>query len=121
MTADQLVRRRHGRLRPDPARVITRLFVPGHELAKDSDGRATGAVARVLALSEDEVGEALESVMDRFAGRHRDLEQTFAQHADRIANRLEAPSDVSADRWLLLGATFTQEYAVESAEQSLLG
>jgi predicted GH43/DUF377 family glycosyl hydrolase len=115
VTVDGLARRRPGRLRPDPARVITRLFVPGHELANGSEGRATGTAARILALSDDEVAHELESVRGRFTGRHRDLEQTFAHHAERIANRLDAPSDLSADRWLLLGATFTHEYSVEGA------
>ena len=51
----------------------------------------------------------------RFAGRHRDLVSTFSHHADRIANRLDPDVELSEERWLLLGATFTHEYAVEAA------
>ena len=50
----------------------------------------------------------------RFGGRHRDLVGTFSLHADRISNRIPSDVDLSQERWLLLGATFTHEYAVEA-------
>ena len=43
-------------LTADPARVLARLFVPGHELSHDGLSRASGVLARILALPEDEVG-----------------------------------------------------------------
>ena len=51
----------------------------------------------------------------RFGDRHRDLISTFSHHADRIANRLDPDADLSPERWLLLGATFTHEYSIEAA------
>ena len=46
-------------LTADPARVLARLFVPGHELSHDGRSRASGVLARILALPEDEVGATL--------------------------------------------------------------
>ena len=72
-------------------------------------------VARILALDDDEVTETLAAIMERFSGRHRDLATIFRRHADRIGNRLERGAALTDERWLLLGATFTHEYAVEAA------
>ena len=112
---DPLARRDPLRLAPDPSRVIAQLFVPGHALAGEHEGRASGVVEHVLALDDDEVTATLADVTARFGGRHRDLAGTFRHHADRIANRLAPGTELSAERRLLLGATFTHEYAVEAA------
>ena len=103
------------RLEPDPTRVVARLFVAGQEVVGGRDGRATGVVARLLALDEDTVQSRVAELLVRFAGRHRDLVATFSHHADRIANRLDPAVELSEERWLLLGATFTHEFAVEAA------
>lgn len=115
MTNKPLATRLPGRLRPNPARVIAQLFVPGHYLPDGRDGRASGVVEHILELSDEEVSEALGSVVARFDGRHRDLLGAFERHADRIGNRLDAGAQLSDERWLLLGATFTHEYSVEAA------
>jgi predicted GH43/DUF377 family glycosyl hydrolase len=103
------------RLRPDPSRVVTRLFVPGQELLAGSESRASVVVGRILALDETEVDRALASVMDRFGTRHRELPDIFTRHAARIANRIAANVALSTNRRQLLGATFTHEFAVEAA------
>jgi len=103
------------RLAPDPSRVVARLFVAGQEVVGGSDGRASGVVARLLALDEDEVQARVEELLLRFSGRHGDLVGTFSHHADRISNRVSADVELSEERWLLLGATFTHEYAIEAA------
>jgi predicted GH43/DUF377 family glycosyl hydrolase len=110
-----LVTRSHQRLLPDPSRVVTHLFVAGQEIVGGSESRASGVVRRILALDEVDVKRRLEELQERFGGRHRDLLATFSHHADRIGNRLDPDAGLSEDRWLLLGATFTQEYAVEAA------
>jgi predicted GH43/DUF377 family glycosyl hydrolase len=68
-----------------------------------------------MGLSDAETDEMLAAVVQRFDGRHRDLAATLRLHADRIRNRLAPGTEMSGQRWLLLGATFTQEYAVEAA------
>jgi predicted GH43/DUF377 family glycosyl hydrolase len=53
--------------------------------------------------------------MDRFTGRHRGLKQVFLEHADELSDRLNPERKLSPTRRLLLGATFTSEYAIEGA------
>ncbi|MEY2403567.1 MAG: hypothetical protein QOD38_1118, partial [Acidimicrobiaceae bacterium] len=103
------------RLRPDPARVIARLFVPGQELLAGSESRASGVVDRILALDDEEVERALQDVMRRFGRRHRSLADTFDRHAARISNRIVGNVELSDSRRQLLGATFTHEFSVEAA------
>jgi predicted GH43/DUF377 family glycosyl hydrolase len=115
VTAGRLATRVAGRIAPDPSRVLAQLFVPGHAVAGSREGRASGVVDHILALDDAEVDEVLAAIRRRFDGRHRELAETFRLHADRIRNRLSADVELSAQRWMLLGATFTQEYAVEGA------
>jgi predicted GH43/DUF377 family glycosyl hydrolase len=91
------------------------LFVPGQEGLDRAEPRTSSVVARILALDDEEVDQSLEDVSARFAYRHRDLLGTFRQHADELAERLDPRSELSEKRRLLLGATFTNEYAIEGA------
>jgi len=110
-----LVTRSPQRLAADASRVITRLFVPGQEGFEDQDSRTGAVLRRILALYEDEVRLSLDDVMTRFDGRHRDLVGTFRRHAGELTDRLNANVTRSSARMLLLGATFTKEYAIEAA------
>ena len=110
-----LVTRSPQRLAADPSRVITRLFVPGQEGFEHQDSRAGAVLRRILALDEDEVRSSLDDVVARFDARHRDLAGTFRRHARELADRLDPDRELSQARILLLGATFTSEYAIEGA------
>ena len=111
----ELVTRSPQRLAADPSRVITRLFVPGQEGFEHQESRAGAVLARILALDEDDVRSSLDDVITRFNGRHRDLVGTFRRHARELADRLDPARELSEARMLLLGATFTSEYAIEAA------
>ena len=102
-------------LTADPARVLARLFVPGHELSHDGRSRASGVLARILALPEDEVGATLSRVRDRYAKRHRDLPGVLRANYERIAHRVPDDAELSDERRSLVGAWFTHEYSVEAA------
>ena len=102
-------------LTADPARVLARLFVPGHELSLDGRSRASGVMSRILALPEDEVGVTLSRVRDRYAKRHRDLPGVLRANYERIAHRVPADAELSDERRSLVGAWFTHEYSVEAA------
>lgn len=110
-----LVTRSPQRLAADRSRVITRLFVPGQEGFEHQESRAGAVLARILALDEDEVRASLDDVVTRFDRRHRDLVGTFRRHAREVADRLDPATDPSDARMLLLGAVFTNEYAIEGA------
>ena len=72
-------------------------------------------LSRILALTDDDVRSALDDILTRFDGRHRDLAGTFRRHASELADRLDPDRELSESRMLLLGATFTNEYAIEGA------
>jgi predicted GH43/DUF377 family glycosyl hydrolase len=115
LLGSSLVRRSPLHISADPSRVVTRLFVPGHEGFDQQESRSNSVLQRVLELSEDEVEQSLDEVMARFSGRHHGLTDTFLQHAEELSDRLNPERQLSATRRLLLGATFTSEYAIEGA------
>jgi predicted GH43/DUF377 family glycosyl hydrolase len=102
-------------LRADGSRVLARLFVPGHELLTSTESRATGVLGRVLAMAEEDVAAALSRVRARFTDRHRDLSAVLQSSYTQIAHRLPEVGPLSDDRRALIGAVFTQEFAVEGA------
>jgi predicted GH43/DUF377 family glycosyl hydrolase len=110
-----LVTRSPQRLAANPSRVITRLFVPGQEGFEHQESRAGAVLGRILALDEGQVRSSLDDVVTRFDDRHRDLAGTFRRHARELADRLDPDLELSEARKLLLGATFTSEYAIEGA------
>ena len=109
------VRRSPKRLVANPSRVVTMLFVPGRAGSDRQEPRTSAVVARILALDDDEVERSLGDVAARFEHRHRDLIDTFRRHADELTERLDPRCELSETRRLLLGATFTNEYAIEGA------
>lgn len=111
----EFVTRSPPRLVANRSRVITRLFVPGQEGFEHQESRAGVVLARILALDEEQVRSSLDDVILRFDGRHRDLAGTFRRHAGELADRLDAGTELSEARKLLLGAAFTSEYAIEGA------
>ncbi len=111
---DWVVRTDHV-LAPDPARVVAQLFLPGQEAPAGGRSRSAGVLDRVLALSDEEVEAQLARLRVAFAHRHRDLEATWDAHAAMVEHRLDEPAALSGDRRRLVGAYFTQEYAIEGA------
>ncbi|MGA2528378.1 MAG: glycoside hydrolase family 130 protein [Acidimicrobiales bacterium] len=91
------------------------LFVPGAEGLNREQPRTSAVVNRILALDDEEVQRSLDDVTARFANRHRDLIGTFRHHAEELTERLDPHCKLSETRQLLLGATFTSEYALEGA------
>jgi predicted GH43/DUF377 family glycosyl hydrolase len=103
------------RLRPDPRRVVARLFLPGQEMMSNGDSRAAAVIERILALSDEDVALAVDEVLTGFGGRHRQFRSTLEGHFDVVAHRLGGGVSPSPDRRLLMGAFFTCEYSVEAA------
>jgi predicted GH43/DUF377 family glycosyl hydrolase len=99
----------------DKSRVLTRLFVPGHEGFDQQESRSAAVLRRLLALSDQEVQDSYDDVHARFDDRHRGLTETFLRHADELSDRIDPELQLSPTRRLLLGATFTSEYAIEGA------
>jgi predicted GH43/DUF377 family glycosyl hydrolase len=101
-------------LSPDPARVVARLFLPGEE-PHVTHSRAREVVDRVMALEEAEVERLVARLCDVFAPRHRGYQALLVSHASVVASHVDEARQLSPARTLLLGASFTAEYAVEGA------
>lgn len=105
----QLVRRRPTLLNAESSRVITRPHIPA------DSSRIGVLISRVSTLSDDDVRNLLEAVIQDFAGRHRKFRETLQRNFSRIERHVPAEVSLSAEQQLLLGAYFTAEYSVEAA------
>jgi predicted GH43/DUF377 family glycosyl hydrolase len=101
-------------LRPDPARVVARLFLPGEELPS-TRSRASQVVGRVMRPTEADVERLVAGLLRDFGGRHHDYQAILRRHASIVSAHVDEARELTAARTLLLGATFTAEYAVEGA------
>ena len=111
---DVLIRTPHW-LKPAAARTFTRLFVPGEETLIHGESRAQAVVDRILELSDEAVEETIARTLARFSGQHRDLPATLERNCQLVADRLGREITAGTRRRLLIGAYFTQEYALEAA------
>jgi len=102
-------------LYPNASRVLARLFLPGQEILAQGISRADAIIGRVLALPESDMVSTLASTRKRFSGRHQDIEAIFAEHFALVRHRLAPEAMPELERRQLIGACFTQEYAVEAA------
>lgn len=96
-------------LRPNNSRVVIRPFEP------TSEHRVERILGRVASLSEAEVDLLLGDVMREFRDRHQKTRQFFLKRFEQIQSHLLTDQPLSENRKLLMGAYFTQEYALESA------
>jgi predicted GH43/DUF377 family glycosyl hydrolase len=110
-----LMHRVAAQLDPDPGRVIAQLYLPGEEL-RAGRSRAGAVVERVLALSDAEVERLAADLMRDFAHRHRDYVGMLTANASTVSARVRRSDAVmTGSRALLLGASFTAEFAIEGA------
>jgi predicted GH43/DUF377 family glycosyl hydrolase len=102
--------RRHAiTLQPASARVIIRPFIP------TSAHRIATIIGRVLALTEEEIRQELQSVHEEFDARHLDIDALLREHYARVQPHVFTQRPLSLERQLLIGAIFSGEYALESA------
>ncbi len=101
-------------LLPDPTRVILRLFLPGEE-AREGHPRVADVVARLFERPPDADAASAASILERFATRTGDLKAALLDHAAAVSPHADRYDELSEDERLLLGATFSAEYAVEGA------
>jgi len=113
-----IVHRTGHHLRPDPSRVLSRIFVAGQDNFGTRQTRGTVVLHRIMQLTDQEVEMALADVVGRFGDRHSGLSFTFDRHAQRFARQMLIDHEISESRWRLIGAAFTNEVAVEGASLS---
>jgi predicted GH43/DUF377 family glycosyl hydrolase len=106
----RLVVRRTGIvLKPSNSRVVIRPFEP------TSEHRIERIVARIMSLSDAEVDVLLADVMSEFHSRHQRTRHFFLHRYEQVRKYLLTNQHMSENRRMLIGAYFTQEYALESA------
>jgi predicted GH43/DUF377 family glycosyl hydrolase len=96
-------------LTADCSRVLLRPFQPS------TDDLARRIVARVMALTDEQVAEFLAQVLAEFADRHAHAKNYFLARFEQVKIYLEPGASPSPERALLIGTYFTNEYAIESA------
>ena len=96
-------------LLPNSRRVVLRNF------EQASEQRKLKIIARVSTLSEVEVNRLLEQVIKEFHGRHQKPREFFLQRFEAVRGYTLTDKSLTENRQLLIGAYFTQEYAIESA------
>ncbi len=110
-----LLARTEHRIRPDASRTLCRLFVPGQEILIRGRSRARAVIDRILDLNEAEVEHTLARTLARYSAGYRDLAGTLERNFQLVAPRVGAEIAVGSARRQLIGAYFTQEYALEAA------
>jgi predicted GH43/DUF377 family glycosyl hydrolase len=96
-------------LKPTNSRVVIRPFEP------TSVHRVERILARLMSLSEPEVDGLLGDVMSEFHSRHQKTRHFFLHRFEQVKRYLLTDQHLSENRRMLIGAYFTQEYALESA------
>src|SRR5687767_1771509 len=104
------------RLKADPARVVVRPFHLAWQGNKSDPGRARRLVDQVLTLSDQEVGRALQQIMQNFETRHWQTRKVFLRRFAEISKLLKLSSTGIGDkRQQLIGAYFCHEYSYAAA------
>lgn len=98
------------RLYPSAKAVIEQfLYLPG-------ENRVKNVIERIKNLSETEVQDCLAKVIKEFTGRHRNIEEIFWDHFEKVSGQFkDNVSTFSHSGKLLLGAFFTKEYSIQAA------
>ncbi len=106
------VTRKSFKITPDASRVVARFFDNGEK-------RTKALIARILALTEEEVNCELEHTLREFTGRHRNISQIFFKHCANFRELIESMgidySRLSDKYKMLIGSYSTMEYSIESA------
>ena len=96
-------------LRPDSSRVLLRSFNP------TTEQRSLKIIARIVSMSEEQVCSELAQVLSEFQARHRHFQTLLLKRFSQVKALLLSDAPLSEERKLLIGAYFSQEYALESA------
>lgn len=108
MNAIKVHRHTH-RFSPQSDRVILRPFIPG------SPEGIAAVISRALAMTEDQVTQALDDVRHEFNTRHIDVESILQSHFEMVKSHIPPTVLTTPNRQYFIGALFSGEYALESA------
>ena len=95
-------------LKPDPKKVQLRTFEPATEIQRSN------ILTRILNLSELEAEMEFEIIYKEFGGRHKNIREFFLRRFNQVAKYLDNSSALSRIKQMLIGASLSMEYAIES-------
>lgn len=95
-------------LKPDPKKVQLRTFEPA------TDVQRTNIINRIINLTELEAEKELSEIKMEFGNRHRNISEFFMRRYRQVVKYLDEGTVLSGVKQLLLGASLSMEYAVES-------
>jgi predicted GH43/DUF377 family glycosyl hydrolase len=105
-------------LRPDPARVVIKPYVPAEAppdyVSKDSP-RAQRVADRILALDEASLDKELHRTFENLDRRHHDAQHILLRRYHEVNGLVIEHRKVTHKQALLIGAYFSEEYAFEAA------
>ncbi len=96
-------------IKPNNTRVLVR------PLEFSDSQRSLRIVARCMSMSEQEVERQVEDLFAEFHGRHQRTRDFMLNRFEYARQFLLTDAPLSENRQVLVGAFFTQEYALESA------
>ena len=104
-------------LRPDPARVVIKPFVPAEAApgyVTSDNLRAQRIVDQILALEPAALAQELQRVCSGLSARYRASEEILLRRFDEVNGVSFAKCTISRDQAMLVGAFFSEEYAFRS-------
>jgi predicted GH43/DUF377 family glycosyl hydrolase len=93
-------------LKPDASRVLLSPFKPPN---------AEQMFTRIISLTDVEVSNEINLILEEFGNRHRDLQKYFLQRYKQVEQSILNDTSLSDNRKKLIGAYLTSEYSIESA------
>jgi hypothetical protein len=105
-------------LRPNPASVVIRPYMPSveaYKYAAPDRPRAQRIADPVLALDATALHDKLERILQDFSGRHRDASSIFRRRFREVDGIEICKCQVNDEQAVLIGAHFCNEYSYEAA------
>lgn len=96
------------RIMPSSARKLIRPFIPGNPTHVEH------IIFRIFSIPTDKRRQILDSIYDSIDVPRPVLEEIFVRHYENVRDRIPSDSDLDDDMQQLIGAFFTQQYALES-------
>ena len=103
------IKRTYIKITPNTKRVLLRPF---HQMELERSKRIITALTK---LTESDVEKQIADIRRDFSRRHHQIEQFWLEQFNSVSARLSLTQKISYKRKLLIGAYFTQEYAIEAA------
>src|SRR5690606_29152107 len=98
----------HVNIRPSSKRWLLRPFIPG------DPNQLQHILERILTYNQRKIESLSQRVVHKYLNFHHDLEGVFLKHYQNVENRIPKESEPELPVKLIIGAFFSQFYALES-------